>query len=124
MQLVRELTKIRNKYLFDTEGPRRSKKWYLSHLDRGTSVDKQLNKLPLTKEFLCRYAEDVSDYQIRRITNTLIKVGGGEIARWVLLRQSGLSDERLTEITEAFLKDLLPVNGWSNLYFLGFKGRA
>lgn len=124
VQLVRELTKIRDTYLFDTEGPRRSKKWYLSHLDRGTSVDKQLNKLPLTKEFLFRYAEDVSDYQIRRITNNLIKEGGGDIARWVLLRQSGLSDERITKITEAFLKDLLPVNGWSNLYLSGFKGRA
>lgn len=116
VQFVRELTKIRDMYLFDTEGPRRSQKWYLSHLNRGTSVDKQLNKLPLTKEFLCRYAEDVSDYQIRRITNNLIREDCGDIARWVLLRQSGLSDERITKITKAFLKDLLPVNGWSNLF--------
>ena len=117
IQLVRELTKIRDFYLLDIEGERRSQKWYLSQLDRGTSVENYFKKLPLTSEFLHRFSEDVSDYQIRRITNTLVNERNEKIARWVLLRKSGLSDERMTSLTAEFLKNLLSTCQSNSPYF-------
>ena len=108
VQLIRQLVEIRDLYLYDLEGPRKSQKWYLSHLDKGTSIEKQFNKLPLTAEFLRRYSEDVSDYQIRRLTYTLKNSGDMSLPRWLVLRKSGLNDVRITEVASRFLSCFYP----------------
>lgn len=112
VQLIRVLVELRDLFLLDIEGPRRSRKWYLSHLETGTSVENYFNKLPLTTEFLRRYSEDVSDYQIRRLTRTIIHNRDLSIPRWILLRKAGLSDERMTKTAMLFLNSILSNKYW------------
>jgi hypothetical protein len=112
VQLIRVLVELRDLFLLDIEGPRRSRKWYLSHLETGTSIESYFNKLPLTTEFLRRYSEDVSDYQIRRLTRTIIHNRDLSIPRWILLRKAGLSDERMTKTAMLFLNSILSNKYW------------
>ena len=67
----RELIKIRNTYKSLFDSPRWSRKWYLSKLGKSTIVEKNIHKMPLTDLFFKRFCEDISNYQIRRMTKAL-----------------------------------------------------
>ena len=85
------------------------KNWYLFKLEKSATVEKNPEKFPLVQRFFQRYCEDTTDYQIRRITCSLAEYQypAHRPERWQLLRSSGLSDERITTITEQFMQEVL-----------------
>jgi hypothetical protein len=99
--------------------PRATKRWLMYQLSNTSTVEKFSQKLPLSSLFLSRYAESISDYQIRRITHQLFTNRHPHITRrWYLIRAAGLSDERMTTITRRFLEELgetLPPFGFESL---------
>ncbi|PAJ75966.1 hypothetical protein CJF42_02780 [Pseudoalteromonas sp. NBT06-2] len=101
--VVKELIKVRNSMEENMDQPRQSKNWFMNQLNRKETISKNLNKLPLTQEFLNRYEETVTDYQIRRLSRTIITHYPKLPPRWVLLRESGLNDKRIKELADNFL---------------------
>lgn len=65
--------------------------------------------MPLTYQFLSEKAETISQYQARRLKNTYEELRDlfEFPPRWRLLRNSGLSEERLTEYSRSYLEDLV-----------------
>lgn len=107
---VRKLITIRDEYEPLLGSPRWSKSWYLSKLQKSAaSIEKNPDKYPLVHQFFHRYCEQTTDYQIRRITRSLLsfQYPADRPERWQLLRMSGLSDERITPITNRFLQEVL-----------------
>ena len=92
--------------------PRQSRNWYLKQLPQHSTVEKNLHQLPLTNKFLNIYSEDISDYQIRRITRTIIQfcIFNQHQAGWKILRKSGLSEERFTDEALKFLNQIKRIN--------------
>ena len=80
--------------------------WLLKKIPTGTSLAKNLHKLPLVSLCLKRYSERIEDYQIRRISKVFIelKEENIELKRWRLLRRATLSKERITEEAQQFLE--------------------
>ena len=111
-QMVRRLFKIFYQSLNDLNLPRQSRNWYLRQLPQHSNVEKNLYQLPLTHKFLNTFSEDISSYQIRRITRTIIqfKKMNQHPANWQLLRHSGLSEERLTDEALKFLNQMKRMN--------------
>lgn len=111
-QIVRRLFKIFYQSLDDLSLPRQSKNWYLKQLSQRSTVEKNLYQLPLTHKFLSTFTEDISSYQIRRITRAIIQFqkNNQHPASWKLLRHSGLSEERLTDEAFRFLNQIKRVN--------------
>lgn len=101
----------------DLSQPRATKRWLMFQLSNTSTVEKYSHKLPLTSMFLNRYAESISEYQIRRITYQLLTNRHPYIARrWYLLRASGLSEQRMTTTTRHFLEglsEMLPSFGFN-----------
>ncbi|MDY0208458.1 MAG: transcriptional antiterminator, partial [Pseudomonas sp.] len=91
------------------QGPRRSKNYYFNLLENSATVEKNINRMPLSKSFLTAHVESVAQYQIRRLQNahndllTLFDMP----PRWRLLRNATLSDERLSEQARIFLNTLM-----------------
>ena len=106
---VKGLMAIRDKYECLLDSPRWSKNWYLSELKKSATIGKNPKKFPMVQQFFLCYCEDTTDYQIRRITWALVRCQypTHRPERWQLLRTSGLSDERLTPISEQFLQEVL-----------------
>ena len=107
-QLVRCLIKI---HFLSENHPvhqRMSATWLLNQLPHKNSVAKKLHKLPLTQQFLVRYAESVTEYQLRRIAQFIVESREKhmEIKRWSLFRNVGLSDQRITPDTMKILDSL------------------
>lgn len=94
---------------FDLSAPRLSKSWLLSQLPHGRSCAKSLKKLPILSCCLAKYAESISNYQIRRLTQAVIVLSTTHIntARWRLLRMSGLSEERITNQADEFINRVI-----------------
>lgn len=111
-QLVKQLFKLFYKSLDDLNLPRQSRNWYLKQLPQHSTVEKNLHQLPLTNKFLNIYSEDISDYQIRRITRTIIQfcIFNQHQAGWKILRKSGLSEERFTDEALKFLNQIKRIN--------------
>ena len=110
--MVRRLFKIFYQSLDDLSLPRQSRNWYLRQLTQHSTIEKNLHQLPLTHKFLSTFSEDISSYQIRRITRTIIqfqKINQHQ-ASWQLLRYSGLSEERLTDEALKFLNQIKRIN--------------
>ncbi len=107
-QLVKQLFKIFYKSVDDLDLPRQSRNWYLKQLFQHSTVEKNLYQLPLTHKFLNTFSEDISSYQIRRITRTIIqfRLRNQHQADWQILRKAGLSQERLTDETLTFLNKI------------------
>ena len=61
--------------------------------------------MPVVSKFLDQYSEDISDYQIRRLSRVLIDslLNKEALQRWEVLRLAGLSDERITHESSRFL---------------------
>ncbi|MDC4536895.1 TnsD family Tn7-like transposition protein [Acinetobacter baumannii] len=111
-QMVKRLFKIFYQSLDDLSLPRQSRNWYLRQLPQHSTIEKNLYQLPLTNKFLSTFSEDISSYQIRRITRTIIqfqKVNQPQVS-WQLLRHSGLSEERLTDEALKFLNQMKRIN--------------
>ena len=106
IELVRSLIKINDQVCFDLTLPRKSKKWWMNQTYSVSMIEKNQDKLPLVSAFLNRYSEDVSDYQIRRLSHVLIDsiLNNQTLQRWEILRQARLSDERITPESSRFLE--------------------
>lgn len=92
----------------DVESPRRTKTWLLAHFSNKPSLEKWLTKLPITKKLVEKYAETVPEYQIRRITRSILACKPPRrLQLWYLMRCSGLSKERLTPLARVFMKLML-----------------
>jgi hypothetical protein len=105
--VCRQLVRIRNACKLSHDGPRRSRGWYLSKLGKSATVEKNIHKMPLSALFFERHCEAVSDYQIRRLNLAMQVLGMAGIQKWQLLRQAGLSEERLSNEARIWLSDLL-----------------
>lgn len=106
---VKRLFRIMNGTGRDLTAPRRSTVWYMNQFANKSTIEKNLKKLPLCKRFLEVYSESVGDYQVRRITAVvagLVNVNE-DIKHWVVLRQAGLSEERLTPQAKYFLEEII-----------------
>ncbi|EAO2488070.1 TnsD family Tn7-like transposition protein [Escherichia coli] len=103
---VRQLLRIIKRLDSSLEHPRATANWLLKQIANGTSLAKNLQKLPLVAFCLQRYSESVEDYQIRRISQASIKFKqeGVELRRWRLLRSATLSKERITKEAQVFLE--------------------
>lgn len=110
LSFVKQLIKLNNDLLWDLDSPRRSAKWWMKQTSHSSTIEKNLSLLPITQLFLQKYSENISFYQIRRISRTLIKMKleHQNNHRWHVLRSAGLSEERLTEEASAFLNSLVP----------------
>ncbi len=111
-QLLKQLFKIFYKSEDDLNLPRQSRNWYLRQLPQHSTVEKNLYQLPLTNTFLKTFSEDISSYQIRRITRTIIQfqILNLRLADWQILRKAGLSEERLTDEALKFLNKIKRIN--------------
>lgn len=107
LSTCRQLIKIRNAYKSLFDSPRWSRNWYLSKLEKSAIVEKNIHKMPLTGLFFKRFCEDISNYQIRRMTKALSCLETEDIHRWRLLRDAGLSDERLTDDARYLLHEIV-----------------
>lgn len=105
-EFVRSLIKINDHTCFDLTLPRKSKKWWMNQTDSVSMIEKNQDKLPLVSAFLNRYSEDVSNYQIRRLSHVLIGsiLNNQILQRWEILRLAKLSDERITPESSRFLE--------------------
>ncbi len=103
---VKELIQIKNVIIEDIEGMRRSRNFWLKQAKSSSLIEKNLSKLPLVTAFLNRYSEDIAEYQIRRLTRTYLDriLRQESLSEWIVLRKSGLSEQRLTEEASRFLK--------------------
>lgn len=108
---VRTLIQLRDAAELDLLLPRRSMNWYLAQLQRKATIEKHLKQLPLCRLFFDRYCENIEQYQVRRITRTVIHLdsAGGDLKRWQVLRLSGLSEDRLTELAREFLQEIIGI---------------
>lgn len=90
------------------KGPRISANYLLSHLPNHSSIEKNLDKLPLVRMYLQRYTETITEYQLRRLATTCAGFyeDGVELKQWVALRKAGLSKERFTTDTQRVLNEL------------------
>ncbi|MFX2101665.1 TnsD family Tn7-like transposition protein [Acinetobacter baumannii] len=106
---VKQLIKLNNDLLLDLNNPRRSANWWIKQTSHVSTIEKNLDLLPLTKLFLEKYSEDIGTYQIRRLTKTFIemKIKGEVLPRWRILRKAGLSDERMVSEAALFLLNVL-----------------
>jgi len=105
LSYVKQLIQLYNDLIWDLDSPRRSAKWWIKQTNYVSTIEKNLNRLPLTQSFLKKYNEDISNYQIRRLTHVFIelKIQNQDLPRWIVLRKAGLSDERMTSETTKFL---------------------
>lgn len=104
-KFVRELLTFKNSVINNIDGARRSRNFWIKNSQNSSIIEKNLSKLPLVTAFLNRYSEDISDYQIRRLTRTYLdRITKQEsLSEWIILRKSGLSEQRLTEESRRFL---------------------
>lgn len=109
---LRQLVKIKNLARKNCESPQMTKNWFLAQLERKSSIEKNLHKLPLISMFFEKYCEDREDFQIRRI-RTAVNVlrQQQQLVTWKVLRLSGLSEERITFKAKMFLKQIMESNG-------------
>lgn len=101
--IAKAMLGIKNEICENLSAPRLTKNWYLSQISNPASVEKNMHKLPLCNQFFNKYSEGVSEYQTRRLTRTIIRLTrlSEPIVKWKVLRQSGLSEERLRPVTNS-----------------------
>lgn len=89
----------------NSNGPRRSRNYWLKQLPAPSTVEKKLQLLPMTNSFIKQYSETVPEFQTRRLRNAHaeLKKVFDRPPRWRLLRNSGLSEERLTPLARVLL---------------------
>ena len=106
---VRKLIGIKRTLKDNPGKARRSSNWYLTQIqDHRISIEKNAEKVPLTQLFLTKYAESVSQHQIRRLCKVFVNKLWDElpIVKWQILREAGLSDRTITAETKIFATKL------------------
>ena len=108
-QTAKELRDIYRTLSEDLYVPHLSKTFLIHQLKHRATVEKNLYRLPRCSALLSFYSESTDEYQARRLTRTYLemKEKGLEIKRWFLLREAGLSDERMTDTVLALLREIL-----------------
>ena len=103
--LVRLLIKISKGSDDDLSLPRRSCNWFLQQIPHRASVRRHLDKLPLCRSFLERYAESIAEYQIRRLTKAILydRTAGRSSRPWELIRHCGLEERKMAPLAARFL---------------------
>lgn len=106
---VKYLLRLNQKLVDNLDSPRRTKTWWIKQLKNPSTIEKNLDSLPLIVKFLSTYQEDVSCYQIRRLSRELLlnKLKNESIPLWVLLRKAGLTTDRMTKETRTFLNQVI-----------------
>ncbi|MEW7979377.1 MAG: TnsD family Tn7-like transposition protein [Candidatus Sedimenticola endophacoides] len=91
------------------QGPRRSRTYYLKLLGNLSTLEKNLHQMPRTSAFLVANSESVPQYQIRRLQNAYddLRALFDSPPRWRLLRNAGLSEERMMEPARQYLENLV-----------------
>lgn len=109
LNICRQLIQIRNQHEMSLDAPRMSRNWYLSNFPSSSMIEKNIHKMPLTSMFFQKNCEDIAEYQIRRLSvaYSLLSQSESYVKRWMLLRASGLSDDRLQPLTKALLDILM-----------------
>lgn len=109
LETVRLLINIKQQLIDNLELPRKSRNWWIKQLKNPATIEKNLDNLPLTKQFLDQYNEDISCFQIRRLTRVLLQLysENEQLPRWIILRKSGLSEERITAEANKFLTNVV-----------------
>ncbi|AGS38561.1 TnsD family Tn7-like transposition protein [Cycloclasticus zancles] len=108
-QVTKELRHAYENLSEDLSAPRLSRTFLIHQLEHRATVEKNLHRLPRSSTLLSIYTESITEYQARRLTRAYFSMQerGQEIKRWSLLRQAGLSDERMTAIVAELLKEML-----------------
>lgn len=105
---LRQLRRVFRSIEIINTGPRLSANYLLSKLTNKSIIKENLEKLPLVTMFLQRYSESITDYQLRRVSNACIELlrSHGMLRKWLVLRQAGLSEQRLTHETHRVMFEL------------------
>ena len=108
-QTAKELRIMYGELSDDLHAPHLSKTFLIHQLKHRATVEKNLYRLPRCSALLFLYSESTDEYQARRLTRAYLamKEKGLEIKRWFLLREAGLSDERMTDTVSALLREIL-----------------
>lgn len=111
-RIARQLIMVSKKYINQLHHPQMSRNWYLSQLESHSTVEKNLYRLPLVKVFFERHCEHLAEYQIRRIDRVMSNAQTNDhiIKYWHVLRDAGLSEERITEKARDYLADKMEVS--------------
>lgn len=106
LKYVRKLIYINQKSKDNLHTPRQSTNWYLMQLPEHATISHNLYRLPMVSKFLIRYAENVTEYQLRRICSAveILFTNHQELHLWRIFRLAGLSKERLTSEAAKILK--------------------
>ncbi|WP_416375577.1 TnsD family Tn7-like transposition protein [Psychrobacter sp. Sarcosine-02u-2] len=106
LQALRQLATFLNA---NKQGPRHSRTYYLKLLGNLSTLEKNLHQMPRTSAFLVANSESVPQYQIRRLQNAYddLRVLFDSPPRWRLLRNAGLSEERMMEPARQYLENLV-----------------
>ncbi len=108
-QIARELRRACENLSDDLNAPHLSKTFLIHQLEHRATVEKNLHRLPRCSTLLALYSESIAEYQARRLTRAYLSMieRGQIIKRWPLLREAGLSDERMIDIVAELLKEIL-----------------
>ena len=108
-QIARELRRACENLSDDLNAPHLSKTFLIHQLEHRATVEKNLHRLPRCSTLLALYSESTTEYQARRLSRAYLSMieRGQIIKRWSLLREAGLSDERMTDIVAELLKEIL-----------------
>lgn len=108
-QIARDLRRANESLSDDLNAPHLSRTFLIHQLDHRATVEKNLHRLPRCSTLLALYSESTAEYQARRLTRAHLSMKelGQEVKRWSLLREAGLSDERMTDIVAELLKEIL-----------------
>ena len=90
-----------------------TKAWMMNLLSCKSTIEKNFEKLPNLVDLLNERSESISDYQIRRVNQTLakLKLNDESIAEWKLLRFSKLSKDRIKPETSSHIAEILYQEG-------------
>lgn len=112
---ARELRRVCENLSEDLNAPHLSKTFLIHQIKHRAMVEKNIHRLPRCSSILSIYSESIDEYQARRLTRTYFSMVKKcqQIKRWSLLRQAGLSDERMTDNVARLLKEILKGNGQS-----------
>jgi hypothetical protein len=116
-RVSKELLSIVNTLEQDLSLPRFSRAYLLKKLTPRTTIEKNLHKLPRTLTLLKGYSECIDEYQARRLTRAIaLLLQRKEPAKpWLLLREAGLSPERMTHSVKKLLKGILKHDSWRKI---------
>jgi hypothetical protein len=108
-ECLQTLQQLATSFRANSQGPRRSKAYFLKMLGAPSTLGKNLYRMPRSTSFLLANVEGVEQYQIRRLQNTFDKLRGhlGYPPRWRLLRNAKLSEERLKPGAKKYLDALV-----------------